>query len=116
MSTKGEQIFSKVQKQFSVLRSYSPLPSLYYATAMCKILLMGQFGLASYASVQEIEVPLLIGLPELMEKTVAIATAEYLRTLYFLLVFNHTYSNSLSSTLTYPVCLVYFTSFSHLYY
>lgn len=29
---------------------------------------MGQFGLASYASVQEIEAPLLTGLVELMEK------------------------------------------------
>ena len=83
---------------------------------MCKILLTGKFWLASYAAVQGIAGSCDEGASGTHGQSVATATAGYLRTGCILFVFNRTSSNLLSNTLVYPACLVYFVSFSCLYY
>lgn len=49
-------------------------------------------------------------------QSVATGDAGYLKTVCILFVFNHTTSNRLSNTLIYPASLVFFVSFSCLYY
>lgn len=83
---------------------------------MHKILLMRKFGLASYAAAQGIAGSCAEGASGTHGQSVATATAGYLRTGSILFVFNHSSSNPLSNTLIYPACLVYFVSFSCLYY